>query len=66
MNSQKASSTKQQKASVVISNDQIALRAYFIAERRRKLGWKGDEVSDWVDAEKQLALEAEEKPVKKK
>lgn len=40
------------------SNDDIALRAYFIAERRQKLGWFGDETQDWVEAERQLLKEA--------
>jgi len=40
--------------------EDIALRAYFIAERRQAMGWDGDETSDWVEAERQLSLEAEE------
>jgi hypothetical protein len=40
------------------SNEDIALRAYFIAERRQKLGWFGDETQDWVEAERQLLKEA--------
>ena len=39
------------------SQDDVALRAYFIAEKRRKLGLPGDEHSDWVEAERQLADE---------
>ena len=39
------------------SQDDVALRAYFIAEKRRKLGLPGDEHSDWVEAERQLAHE---------
>lgn len=42
----------------VIAQDDIALRAYFIAERRQKLGWPGDATSDWVEAERQLIAEA--------
>jgi hypothetical protein len=38
--------------------DDIALRAYFIAEKRRSLGLPGDEHQDWVDAEQQLATES--------
>jgi hypothetical protein len=34
--------------------EQIQLRAYFIAERRRQLGLPGDETADWVQAEKEL------------
>jgi len=40
------------------ANEDIALRAYFIAERRQKLGWFGDETQDWVEAERQLLKEA--------
>lgn len=43
---------------VEISTEDISLRAYFIAERRRQLGWPGDELSDWTEAEKQLRQEA--------
>jgi len=46
---------------VVISNDDIALRAYYIAERRQKLGWPGDSTGDWVEAERQLRAEAKKK-----
>lgn len=47
--------------SVVISDSDIALRAYFIAERRQNLGWDGDEHGDWVEAKRQLEEEASEK-----
>jgi hypothetical protein len=50
----------------VIPHDQIALRAYFIAERRQKLGWPGDSATDWADAVSQLRAEALEKPLKKR
>lgn len=50
----------------VISHDDIALRAYFIGERRQKMGWPGDSATDWADAEKQLRAEALEKPLKKR
>jgi hypothetical protein len=33
------------------SFEQIQLEAYFIAERRKRLGVPGDETSDWVEAE---------------
>ena len=36
------------------SNEQVALRAYFIGERRRNLGIPGDETSDWVEAEREI------------
>lgn len=49
------------KKSPVISSDDIALRAYFIAERREKMGWPGDSTGDWVEAERQLLAEAKRK-----
>jgi hypothetical protein len=39
------------------SYEQIQLRAYFIGERRKSLGIRGDETSDWVQAERELAEE---------
>ncbi len=50
----------------VIAHDDIALRAYFIAERRQQMGWPGDSATDWADAEAQLRAEALEKPLKKR
>lgn len=50
----------------VIHHDDIALRAYFIAERRQQMGWPGDSATDWADAEAQLRAEALEKPLKKR
>ncbi len=44
-----------------ISNEDIALRAYFIAERRQKMGWHGDSTGDWVEAERQLKTEVARK-----
>jgi hypothetical protein len=47
------------KAPVIeISRDDIALRAYYLAERRHRLGHPGDETSDWIEAERQLREEA--------
>jgi hypothetical protein len=43
-----------------LSRDDIALRAYYIAERRRTLNVAGDELGDWVEAERQLRKEAPE------
>jgi hypothetical protein len=40
------------------SNEQVALRAYFIGERRRNLGFPGDETSDWVEAEREISEES--------
>ena len=43
------------------SQDDIALRAYYIAEKRRHHGHHGDETSDWIEAERQLASETRSK-----
>lgn len=37
-----------------VTNEEISLRAYYIAERRRNLGLPGDAQSDWLEAERQL------------
>ncbi|GAB4183859.1 MAG: hypothetical protein Fur0032_24820 [Terrimicrobiaceae bacterium] len=47
------------KPPVVISHEDIALRAYFIAERRNFFGAPGDPASDWIEAERQLRAEAQ-------
>jgi hypothetical protein len=52
------------KPAPVITNDDISLRAYFIAERRQAMGWPGDSSSDWVEAERQLKAEAARKAKK--
>ena len=49
------------RAALTITVEDISLRAYFIAERRKGLGWPGDETSDWVEAERQLLSEATKK-----
>lgn len=46
------------KAASEFSADEIALRAYYIAEHRRNLSLPGDELGDWVEAERQLRKEA--------
>jgi hypothetical protein len=38
--------------------DRVALRAYFIGERRRTLGIPGDATSDWLQAERELLEES--------
>ena len=38
--------------------DDVALRAYFIAEKRRTDGLLGDEHHDWLEAERQLLAES--------
>ena len=50
-------------AVVELSDDDIALRAYYIAERRRRLDLPGDEIGDWVEAERQLRAEARKNPL---
>lgn len=39
------------------TRDDVALRAYFISEKRRNQGLPGDEHQDWLEAERQLATE---------
>jgi len=46
------------KPAASITPADIALRAYFIAEKRQKLGLPGDSTNDWVEAERQLKAEA--------
>lgn len=38
----------------LVTDQDIALAAYYIGERRRHLGLPGDERSDWLQAERQL------------
>ena len=63
--SKKIATPKAPKASA-FTQDAIALRAYFIAEKRQRLGLPGDTHSDWVEAERQLATENGTKPKGKK
>jgi Protein of unknown function (DUF2934) len=44
------------------SQEDVALRAYFIAERRQAAGLPGDSHQDWIEAERQLASEASTAP----
>jgi hypothetical protein len=46
------------KQGVSVSEDEIRLRAYFIAERRMREGLPGDSGHDWLEARRQLAAEA--------
>jgi hypothetical protein len=39
------------------SDDEIRMRAYFISERRYRLGLPGDSNSDWLEAKRQLFSE---------
>ena len=56
-----AKSKSRKKALAQPTSEQVALRAYFIGERRRKLGIHGDETSDWVAAERELREELKTK-----
>jgi len=51
----KTASTKQAAAP---TDEQIRIRAYFIAEKRAQLSIKGDHHSDWLEAKRQLFAEA--------
>ena len=54
-------STRQKKAAsakAAISDDEIRLRAYFIAEQRAQSDRPGDSASDWLEARRQLLEEA--------
>jgi len=52
-----AKSKARKKAMEQLNRNQVALHAYFIAEHRRKLGMPGDQLSDWVQAERELLSE---------
>jgi hypothetical protein len=47
------------KTTVEPTDDQIRLRAYFLAERRHKLSLPGDSNHDWIEARRQLIEESE-------
>lgn len=40
------------------SDEEIRIRAYFIAERRLQLALQGDSAHDWIEAKRQLIEEA--------
>jgi DUF2934 family protein len=40
------------------TDDEIRLRAYFLAERRHQLSLPGDSAHDWIEARRQLIEEA--------
>jgi len=52
-----AKSRARKKAMEQLNEEQVELHAYFVADRRRKLGMPGDETSDWVQAERELLSE---------
>jgi hypothetical protein len=37
-----------------VTNEEIALKAYYLGERRRNLGLPGDPQADWLQAEREL------------
>jgi hypothetical protein len=41
------------------TDDEIRLRAYFLAERRHQLSLPGDSAHDWIEARRQLIEEAQ-------
>jgi hypothetical protein len=55
----KTSSTPPKKPA--FTRDDVALRAYFIAEKRQKAGLPGDAQHDWIEAERQLVAESKKK-----
>lgn len=57
--SAKAAPKKAKSAPVdmTISESDIAIRAYFISEKRQKEGLPGDHNQDWLEAERQLIAE---------
>ena len=61
----KKATKKKAKKAVVFSTEDIALRAYFIAEHRHHHGLHGDAHSDWVEAERQLKKEHKKAEKKK-
>jgi len=54
----KPSAKARAKTPVEPTDDQIRLRAYFLAERRHKLSLPGDSTHDWIEARRQLLEEA--------
>ncbi len=61
----KVAAAKKAASQTAISPDDIALRAYFIAEKRQAQGLPGDAHQDWLEAERQLLAEAKKKSAKK-
>ena len=53
-----AASKRAVKKPAAFTSDDVALRAYFIAEKRRAQGLPGDEHQDWLEAERQLRSES--------
>lgn len=57
----RAAASKKNTSVPEISDDDVALRAYYIAEHRKRLDLPGDEMGDWVEAERQLRKEVGKK-----
>ena len=55
---QSAARKKAAPSQVAVSDDDIRLRAYFLAEERIRKGIQGDSAHDWLDARRQLLAEA--------
>jgi hypothetical protein len=55
----KKPSARAARTSVEPTDDQIRLRAYFLAERRHKLSLPGDSNHDWIEARRQLIEESQ-------
>ena len=48
------------------TDSDVALRAYFLSEKRRMQGLPGDERQDWIEAERQLQSENAPNPNSKR
>ena len=57
----KKAPAQKRKPGAAITQEEIALRAYFLAKKRRVAGLPGDELGDWVEAERQLLIEKQAK-----
>jgi len=55
LTTRKTPATKEEKSRV--SDEAIRIRAYFISERRKRVGIPGDANSDWIEARRQLLAE---------
>ena len=53
-----AAKPKSSTAKPALSQDDVALRAYFLAEKRKATGLPGDPHSDWLEAERQVLAES--------
>jgi hypothetical protein len=54
----KQSTSPAAKSAIEPTDEQIRLRAYFLAELRHKLSLPGDSNHDWIEARRQLIEEA--------